>query len=772
MPQIINTNIPSLAAQNKLDRANEGLATSFKRLSSGLRINSAKDDAAGLAIAKRFSSTISGLEVAKRNANDAISLAQVAEGALEEVTTILQRARELALQSANGSNSAADRKALQSEVNQLKQELTRVATTTTFNGNNILDGNLQNAQFQIGAEANQTVSVSIQDTRTTAIGTNELATNNRDGIEQATHREFIGGGFAAGAQGLGAEIGLGQTAGAYGNGYLLETLTVSHVNDQGITMSSTVNVAADTDAATAAADLTAIAGVSATGFNQVTLSDISDVDTATFDVTLKFSGNGLDSDLTGLLSQDSYAYTDIATAINADTDLQAAKIYAVATDTQVTIYAMEGHDIVLEAAAAAGSIHVASAFNGGNEVDFDAAANSTHTRGGRVDVTLDQGYSLSTNGAGLFSDGGGAIAGTAVGQVDVTNGVVDNNRSTRNGVGAQTLSISGSTGSATVAVDQFDEASNIATKINAVTGTTNVKAKATTTVTLQDLSQNGTVNFTLFGTNTTGVAISAAVTTTDLTALAKKINEYAGNTGITAAVGDANGKIILTHSDGKNIGIQDFSHSASQVYADPSVEAVTGAGTSVATAATVTMQVRGNESTNIDTNGVYNGTATTLRAGGTAVMDGQDSTVIGGRLSFTSSAAFSASSTVNGVTNHNSLFSGAANSGNSSSALTVNTVDISTVAGANSAIAVLDDAMNQVSAVRADLGAVQSRFESTIRNLSNNIENLTVARSRILDTDFAAETAALAKNQILSQAGIAVLGQANALPQSVLSLLK
>lgn len=161
MAQVINTNVSSLIAQGKLDKASGGLATSFTRLSSGLRINSAKDDAAGLAIVTRFTSRISGLNVAKRNANDAISLAQVAEGALEEVSSILQRARELALQSANGSNSAQDRKALQSEVNQLKQELTRISTTTTFNGNDILNGNLKNSQFQIGSEANQTVSISI-----------------------------------------------------------------------------------------------------------------------------------------------------------------------------------------------------------------------------------------------------------------------------------------------------------------------------------------------------------------------------------------------------------------------------------------------------------------------------------------------------------------------------------------------------------------------------------------------------------------------------------
>ncbi len=130
----------------------------MQRLSSGLRINSAKDDAAGLAISDRMTSQIRGLNQAARNSNDGISLAQTAEGALQETTNILQRMRELAIQSANDTNSASDRASLQAEVNQLQQEMTRIASSTSFNGRNILDGTLNNAQFQVGANANETIS--------------------------------------------------------------------------------------------------------------------------------------------------------------------------------------------------------------------------------------------------------------------------------------------------------------------------------------------------------------------------------------------------------------------------------------------------------------------------------------------------------------------------------------------------------------------------------------------------------------------------------------
>ncbi len=178
MAQVINTNIMSLNAQRNLNTSGSSLATSIQRLSSGLRINSAKDDAAGLAISERFTTQIRGLDVATRNANDGISLAQTAEGAMVEIGNNLQRIRELAVQSANATNSGTDRDALNAEVNQLLKEIDRVANQTSFNGTKLLDGSFTGALFQVGADAGQTIGINnIVDSRTANLGKMNFASD-------------------------------------------------------------------------------------------------------------------------------------------------------------------------------------------------------------------------------------------------------------------------------------------------------------------------------------------------------------------------------------------------------------------------------------------------------------------------------------------------------------------------------------------------------------------------------------------------------------------
>lgn len=179
MPQVINTNIAALNAKRNLDGSQSALNTSLQRLSTGLRINSAKDDAAGLAISERMTSQIRGLNQAARNANDGISLAQTAEGALAEVTNNLQRIRELAIQSSNATNSQSDRDALQVEVTQLLNEIDRVANQTQFNGVKLLDGSFSGAVFQIGANAGETITIaSTTDANTAALGSVTQATTS------------------------------------------------------------------------------------------------------------------------------------------------------------------------------------------------------------------------------------------------------------------------------------------------------------------------------------------------------------------------------------------------------------------------------------------------------------------------------------------------------------------------------------------------------------------------------------------------------------------
>jgi flagellin len=186
MASTINTNIASLTAQRNLASTQGSLATAMQRLSSGLRVNSAKDDAAGLAISERMNTQVRGLTVASRNANDGISLSQTAEGALGKVGDMLQRMRELAVQSGNATNSPSDRVALQAEVSQLSSEIDRIAKTTTFNGTKILDGSFAGAVFQVGANAGDNISVgSLADSRAADLGTIQFAQTSVTNIDSA-----------------------------------------------------------------------------------------------------------------------------------------------------------------------------------------------------------------------------------------------------------------------------------------------------------------------------------------------------------------------------------------------------------------------------------------------------------------------------------------------------------------------------------------------------------------------------------------------------------
>ena len=191
----VNTNVSALNTQRNLNTSSSNLATSLQRLSTGSRINSAKDDAAGLQIANRLTSQINGLNIAVKNSNDGISMAQTAEGALEQSTTILQRMRDLALQAANGSNSEGERKALNQEVTELKKELDRIANTTSFGGKKLLDGTFGTTSFQVGAAANETISVKIDEMSTSALSSKVLtsemnATSDLDDIAELNIFDF------------------------------------------------------------------------------------------------------------------------------------------------------------------------------------------------------------------------------------------------------------------------------------------------------------------------------------------------------------------------------------------------------------------------------------------------------------------------------------------------------------------------------------------------------------------------------------------------------
>jgi len=463
MGMVIRTNIASLNAQRNLQRTQSTLDRCIQRLSSGFRINSAKDDAAGLAISDRMTAQIRGLNQAARNANDGISLAQTAEGALQEATNLLQRMREIAIQAANDTNSDTDRQSLQAEVIQLKAEINRIAESTQFNGKNVLDGSLSNATFHIGANANQVINVSIGDARGTSIG----------------------------------------------------------------------------------------------------------------------------------------AYQ---TASTQDQDALAAGVNYTAAD----------------------------------------------------------------------------------------------------------LVVLGSKGSATAAIAVDDSAKQAAEAVNAVTVSTGVTASARTTVDIT-FSGDDTYSFKINGETVTGTVFGG-----DLSTVAEGINAQSATTGVTATLNDAKDQITLTDNDGDNIAVTDFASVGAGTMDFGSVAGVTDAGTAYAK----------------------------------------------GSITLESSLGFA-------ITDNLAAF--ASDVGTLSK---ISDVDVTTVTNANNALSVVDKAIEKIDSIRADLGAVQSRFEATIANLQNVSENLSAARSRIMDADFAAETAELTKAQILQQAGVAMLAQANILPQTVLSLLQ
>ena len=280
--QVINTNVMSLNAQRNLSGSSDALATSLQRLSSGLRINSAKDDAAGLAIANRFTTQIRGMDQAGRNANDAISLTQTAEGALVEVGNNLQRIRELAVQSRNATNSQTDRDALNAEASQLLSEINRVAEQTSFNGVKLLDGSFSNQSFQIGADVGQTIDVtSIVDATTANLGSYGRAT-----VTTAVSTGF-GNALSAGDVTInGVDLGaIGAAASASERSEQLMSAINKTSGESGVyaikDTSNTITLVSTTDdivVAGAAAALTADTGLTAATTARATTTGISTVD--------------------------------------------------------------------------------------------------------------------------------------------------------------------------------------------------------------------------------------------------------------------------------------------------------------------------------------------------------------------------------------------------------------------------------------------------------------------------------------------------------------
>ena len=292
MPSVINTNVMSLNAQRALNKSQNNLQTSLQRLSSGMRINSAKDDAAGLAISERFTTQIRGLNQAGRNANDGISLAQTAEGALGTIGDSLQRIRELSVQSANATNSATDRAALDVEAQALKDEIDRVATQTNFNGVALIDGSFANQDFQVGANVNETISVSaIANAQSTDLGTYTAASVT--GVAATDFTEVVAGSVEINAisiGGIAADTNATERAAGMRNAInsVADQTGVYATNDTATTITLTSNAAITIDLTAGATTDTAHTGLasattaaaSQTGFAALDISTVAGANTA------------------------------------------------------------------------------------------------------------------------------------------------------------------------------------------------------------------------------------------------------------------------------------------------------------------------------------------------------------------------------------------------------------------------------------------------------------------------------------------------------------
>ena len=389
MASTINTNVNSLTAQRNLTGSQMSLSTSMQRLSSGLRINSAKDDAAGLAISERFSSQIRGLNQASRNANDGISLAQTAEGALSSSSNILQRVRELSVQSANATNSASDRKAINAEANQLIAELDRIATTTQFNGKNLLDGTASTSVFQVGANANQTITTTTGNFRTNTYGAQ---------ISQST------------------SIAAAATATSVAGAVV--------INGQ---KSATVTLTATDTAATAAAAINGqsdLTGVSATArniselkFTTTTGTVALDVKGANTDTAVSISFTVAASDANGLAGAVN-AFNDVSGTTGITAELNAAKDGIILRSSAGDNIDIKNNSVTAVATLAAQDNALTTQPGFGTAASM-AAAGGTAVTVGSVELNSEKSFSIGTSASALFT-ANAASSLSAVNKIDLT----------------------------------------------------------------------------------------------------------------------------------------------------------------------------------------------------------------------------------------------------------------------------------------------------------------------------------------------------------------
>ena len=688
MSMVINTNVGSISAQRHINTAVREQSEAMERLSSGKRINSARDDAAGLGISNRMTSQIRGLDQAVRNANDGISLIQTAEGALDQTTNILQRMRELSIQSANGTyNDSENRASLDAEFQQLLMEVDRIAETTKFNGQTLLDGKMEDVALQIGADSNQTVEFGIQDMSTkslgmgstssdvigapidftansTSIGFNDVSINGQsivkpggDEITTATSQDELITAINENVNGVTATLVAINEIAIDGDGNISadEEISITATMADGTTQTYTIR-----DASTKEEIATKLADAS-NGTLSVSVSD---------DNKLIISAEGVSS----------LSFADITGAISSTAPTASARL---------SLEADNGDPITIERG----------------------------TTGSYNDV-LALGFLESTT-PGTVEGAGITASSTVWGTGDVSiNGVIINEES-----------IAGTAGSLLTKVDA----------INAASDDTGVRAEAFVTVELTGINLTA-------GTSTEKLSINGILTSGGSGTLAEivdEINAKVSDTGITA---------ILS---GETIQLEGNTASLTIGYGEANTGSITYSAASIKT-------IQGTS-----------GAAAGFSAGSSTFPGTATSEQIFGGLKLTSETGNPISidiSTGASGEEHGLISGNVTGSGIYGSSL--NGLSVDTASNSQKSIDIIDRAITTVNAQRGELGAINNRLEYSIDNLASISQQTSAARSRIVDADFAMESAALSRAQVLQQAGTAMLSQANASPQQVMQLLQ
>ena len=706
---VINTNVKALTAQASMSNVEKLTATTMERLSTGLRINSAKDDAAGLAITNRMTSQIRGYAVAIRNSNDGISMAQTAEGAMGQVTNMLQRMRELSVQAATGAVNTQDRVSIQQEVDQLKAEIDNIANKTNHNNIKLLDGSAGKIVLQTGTNANDTMNIAFGSVKTKDIGMGSRASLSSVATsfaDEASSKALEDGDLILNGVVVGASLATDDTKSSAANASsaISKAAAINRVADQsGVTATVGKTVAFGTKMTPAAEDGTLI---------------INGVSTATIFTTD-------DAELSRVA---------VMTAINNISGQTGVKAINSRNDNQgIVLVAEDGRNIELDLndmTAAATGLGASNIYEGTfelNTLDGRAINVSSNVSGTLSNSGLNFGsFSADTAQAVTLSrvatDAAPAEGATAA---ITETGVLNGNTLVLNGVGIDAANANDDQASNTVAVSSSKAASAIAiaAAINKKSEMTGVTATAEPNL----IKGSGFTAGDVTALNLNGVDVEISLgefSTRDDVITA--INAAQGKTGVVASAWGEG--ITLTAADGRNISISSDATDAAA----------------------------------LGLTGVTIGTA----------GDATDAVTQYSTVKLSSDKAFTVESGSEGNDNFAALGFRRGNFGGSDNALKIKDIDVTTQAGATEALKAIDAALTTVAAEQGRAGAFQNRLDAVVSNLTESNQNMSASRSRILDTDYATETTSMARNQIISQAATAMLAQANQSSQSVLSLLK